>query len=220
MGMPARMQGPSQAESLDDPFMAIMSDFIDIIIGDAGQAASRILELSSQFLSSSAKVALQNFHDLYFGGEKMNLNKEAVNREVDDIFDQVLTQVAAGHEVASCDITVHEDASTKQSRLMLSGLQKQLETIISLDSGIREKLVPVLTTMQFEDMIKQRLTHIRNGWQAVHKATVEGVKEFDDMAQELGTSLSSNLERKLYYSVVLGTEPPPGSENDGMVFEF
>lgn len=219
MGAPALKQGPQQLELIDDPFMNIMSTFAELIIADAGAAANQILEISSQFLSSSTKGALKNFHDLYFGSAKMTASKEDVNREVDDIFDQVSAQVAQGKEVADAEIIIKENAEAKQSRLLLSGLQKQLETIISLDAGIRKKLVPILQTLQFEDMIKQRLTHICTAWAATKTATDQGCEDFRKLAEDIGAGLSSAEERKLYYEIVLDTAPPDSGFEEVLMFD-
>ena len=220
MGMPAHKIGPSQASIIDAAFLQILSDFVEAIVADAGQATSRILDLSSQFLSSNAKSALQNFHDLYFGGDQITTSKEEMNREVDDLFEQAKAQLASKGDVTAGDLKLNEDERAKQFRLTLSGLQKQLETIVSLDAGIREKLVPVLTTMQFEDLIKHRLAHIRDGWKKANDASAAGLKDFQAVADELAGLCSSNEERKLYYNVVLGKEPPQGAAEDVLMFEF
>ena len=220
MGMPALKRGPNQAAIIDEAFMQVLSEFVDAIVSDAGQAASHILDLSSQFLSSNAKSALQNFHDLYFGGEQIAASKEEMNREVDDLFEQAKLQLANDGAINSADLKMNEDDKAKQARLTLSGLQKQLEGIISLDEGIREKLVPVLTTMQFEDMIKHRLSHIREGWQKAAAASAAGERDFAKIAEDLAALCSSNEERKLYYNVVLGKEPPKGAAEDVLMFEI
>lgn len=198
-------------EELDQNFIKVIEAFSVTIMGHARSSTEYILEISNKFLDENAKTALQDFHNLYFG-ECSNLKNvsEQVNAEVDDLFDSIQDMMNNG--VNTNDIIIQENTSDKVNRLSMAGLQKRLEMIISLDTGIREKLIPVLHSMQFEDFLHQRLTHVQALWKTVlqclndNKTTVP----LQTIKSNLAKLPSSVMEREHFYRIVLKQEPPSG----------
>ena len=194
----------SKLSAYDKAFLEIMQGMTNLVQTQARQSAEYILEISKTFLDEKAKNSLLEFKSMYFGngGQVHNLS-DATNKEVDQLFDSLQASVASGAK----DIDVHETDTQKQQRLTLSGLQKRLEMIISLDDGIKEKLLPVLSSMQFEDMIQQRLSHIHKLWQVLLEDNPMAV----EMLSDLPTSIK---EREQFYRLVLGTEVPEEKKQD------
>lgn len=201
-------------EALDTTFQAIVRDYCDVIIGNASSSVGKILDLSSQFVDKSASKALKDFRDLYFFNDKIGNEAAAINASVDDIFDDLQEKIAAGEEVDYDESADRRAEVMSQNRMALSGLQKQLEQIITLDKNIKQRLLPVLASMQFEDMIRQRIEHVRDGWQLVIASLDESPAHMKEKLEEISLSLTSGSEKSEYYPRVLDREPPADIDDE------
>jgi hypothetical protein len=198
---------------LDEIFKFIVTDFSDLIIESAGEAVNNILNLSSSFIDKKAQQALKDFRGLYFFNKEIADESVAINKSVDDIMEDLQAKMAAGEEVDYVENSNGDSSDISQNRMALSGLQKQLEQIISLDQNIKDKLLPVLSSMQFEDMIRQRLEHVRDGWNEIIANQSKEVDEFKAVLEKIGDSLTSSSEREAYYPKLLNKEAPKGIED-------
>ena len=209
-------------EDFDNKFFTLFNALSTSVKRTAGQSASHILGLSSNYLSKEASKALKDFHELYFADAVSDGDKEKVNSEVDDIMDEVLTAMNEGKTDQELSDAIQEDESLKNARLAISGVQKELETIISLEEGIREKLMPVLSSMQFEDSMRQRLEHIESGWSKVVSDLHNiGDVQVDQVGSEIADLTSSIDETTEFYKTVLKKDPPEDAMSDeGMITFF
>ncbi len=203
---------------IDDAFLSIMRDWAEMTSVAAAGAVEMILRNSGEYLSSEQQKAVSDFHDLYFSDADVAASKEAMNREVDDIFDAVQADMAGGGAPADLR-AVKENDEAKRTRLSLSGVQKQLETIIQLETGLKEKLVPVLTSMQFEDAIKQRLQHMVEAWNFSLTSPPKSEAEVTAMAESIAKTLSSAVERQAFYPNVLKRTAPKDIVDDMTLFD-
>lgn len=203
---------------IDDAFLSIMRDWAEMTSVAAAGAVEMILRNSGEYLSSEQQKAVSDFHDLYFSDADVAASKEAMNREVDDIFDAVQADMAGGGAAADLR-AVKENDEAKRTRLSLSGVQKQLETIIQLETGLKEKLVPVLTSMQFEDAIKQRLQHMVEAWNFSLTSPPKSEAEVTAMAESIAKTLSSAVERQAFYPNVLKRTAPKDIVDDMTLFD-
>ena len=203
---------------IDDAFLSIMRDWAEMTSVAAAGAVEMILRNSGEYLSSEQQKAVSDFHDLYFSDADVAASKEAMNREVDDIFDAVQADMAGGGAAADLR-AVKENDEAKRTRLSLSGVQKQLETIIQLETGLKEKLVPVLTSMQFEDAIKQRLQHMVEAWNFSLTSPPKSEAEVTTMAESIAKTLSSAVERQAFYPNVLKRPAPKDIVDDMTLFD-
>jgi hypothetical protein len=205
-----------KGQNLDEAFLKIVHDWAQLISEGAGSAVEKILSSSGDYLSADQQKAVSDFHDLYFASGSVVESKEAMNREVDDLMDAIQAEMAGGAPAISL---VKEDEDAKRTRLSLSGVQKQLETIIQLETGLKDKLVPVLTSMQFEDAIKQRLTRMVDGWKWSLEAQPQSADAVAAVAEKIGSSLGSAVERQAFYPNVLKREAPKDLVDDITMFE-
>jgi hypothetical protein len=203
---------------LDDAFLSIMKDWTELTTSCAEGAVASILKNSGEYLSTDQQRAVQDFHDLYFGDGDVTATKEAINREVDDLVDAIQNELATGADASKLK-SLKEDEDAKRSRLSLSGVQKQLETIIQLETGLKEKLVPVLTSMQFEDAIKQRLSRMVQAWHLSLDATPETAQDVEVIGEQIAMTLGSAAERQAFYPNVLQREPPKDAIEDMSLFD-
>lgn len=205
---------------LDEIFLGLLRDYTQAIMAHARASTEFILKVSGNFLGIKAQTALNDFHSLYFGaGRVMNQASVDVNKEVDIILKSIRDLMDQRGEVEGTKII--ENEKDKIQRLSISGLQKQLEMIISLDEGIREKLIPILSSMQFEDMLTHRLQHIVYIWEKViefFRSPVSG--DPAQLTEELKEVPTSQSERRDFYLLVLGQEPPAGINDKQSIFDI
>lgn len=197
----------SQDLNVDEVFLKLMTDWTLLSSHSAEQAVMKILNNSGEYLSDEQMKAVSNFHDLYFEDDEVSNSKEDMNREVDDLIDAI----RSGADESDIDAIAHrvdEDEDAKKTRLSLSGVQKSLETIIQLEDGLRDKLIPVLTSMQFEDTIKQYLNRLVFAWKTSIESGMDKPEDVAEVAERIAMRLGTQYEREVYYPRVLGQEAP------------
>jgi DNA repair ATPase RecN len=169
---------------------------------------------------------VNEFHKLYFAETEISEQKEKINKEVDSLFEALKGQLDAGISPDNLGVGIEERLDAKEARLTLAATQKQLETLISLDQNIKRKLLPVLSSLQFEDMVKQILQRQTKTWNAVKKH-LEAVENRSVRAQdqiELCTKIKKDCigtqyERRAFYVSVLKETPPLDVENSENWFD-
>lgn len=186
----------------DQTFLNIFEGISNAVIEATANSVNHIMAASNEFLSSKAQKALADFHALYFDSANLTNEKSDINKDVDDLFDEIKAHVESGGDVDKKIAGIREDEEKKQMRLSLSAIQKELESVISLDAGVRKKLVPVLTSMQFEDQVRQVLTRLPKIWQIV--LDEEKRKTLPDkIISSIQSLLTSKLEQEAFFKEVL-----------------
>lgn len=193
--------------SLDDAFLDIVSDWVKLTTSSAEKAVQTILQSSGQYLTGDHKNALSDFYTLYFADADLDNSKQSINRDVDELFDVIQAKIASEGDAADLS-GIEERAEAKQARLSLSGVQKQLETIIQMEAGIKQKLLPVLSSMQFEDALRQRLTRMEQAWRQILAEDPKDDASFQDVSEKIAKSLGSSAERQAFFPSVLKKSPP------------
>ncbi|MBF0443751.1 MAG: hypothetical protein HQK54_17720, partial [Oligoflexales bacterium] len=208
-------------EEFDSLFLTIYLELKEKALMRAQKCTEEVFNLSCSFISRSAQDVLRRFHDLYFaGGFRMEDQKEVINKEVDNIIDQIQTKLESGENSESLK-DIKEDETLKVERLGLAGIQKRLEGLITLESGIRDKILPSLSSMQFEDAVCQRLDHIEAAWNMVlNRKLFEDETRLEETSREIAELCSSIEETEIYYTIVLKEEPPKGGANPTDILYF
>ena len=192
---------------LDKIFMSIMVDNIASIVKLAKDSSEYILDLSSNYLNDNTKSALEEFYNLYFANNsKVQEESTSINNEIDSMIDQLQNLQSQG--VTLNDDSLEESEEKKLYRLSISGIQKKLESIISMDADIKKKIHPILNSMQFEDSISQRLSHVKRIWVNVIENESEFSSNPEEVAKKMAKYLTSVDETADYYKIVLKEDPP------------
>lgn len=197
---------------LDDLMLTLIKEQFNSITQLAAESTKNILELSNGFMDENARNAVHDFHKLYNSSSAIDKTASEVNQHVDTVFQAMVEKMKSqGIESLSTE-DIHESETETLNRLSLSGIQRRLEMIISLDTGITEKLVPILSSMQFEDSLNQRISHLIDMWnevlQPVHLPGEEAAKSLFDSLRQLSSKCSSINETADFYECVLHEEPP------------
>ncbi len=206
-------------QAFDTTFASIFQDLRQVMIDSTGCNTERVMKLASEYMNRSAYDALQQFHGLYVSRNSMERKKEEINRNVDDLFDAIQSKVAAGESTDNIISSTVEDDAAKRERLGLAGLQKQLEGLITLNEGIKAKVLPALSTMQFEDAMTQRLDHILGGFQKVlANLAAPNPEDWRTVGEAMAVSTTSLEETASFYRIVLKEEPPAGGAPEDILF--
>jgi hypothetical protein len=210
--------GPELVE-FDLIFLSIFKALKAQALDGAQECTDAIFKLSASYVNKPAFDALKRFYELYFGSGDIEASKERINQEVDDLVASLQEKISAGESLDD----VETGAEYEQERLGLAGVQKQLESLITLDSGIKQQILPALTTMQFEDAINQRLEHVKSAWSKFVNYFAEGGgfnQDAEKVAREMAEACSSVDEAKTFYRLILDEEPPEGYETRSIFLEF
>lgn len=199
-----------QLKQMDDAFMAIVKDLSVKTVKNAGSAVENILEISAKFIDKKAKNAIDDFRSIYFENDEVRAETTKINDDVSDMVEELQRRAEMGEDLSA--ISTAEDVnndSDAMNRMAISALQKKLEQIISFDEAIKNHLLPVLSSMQFEDIIRQRLEHIATMWiLAISVMDDKAMNDFSDVAEQMGACLTSFDERRVFYPAMLDREPP------------
>jgi hypothetical protein len=208
-------------EELDVIFLKIFEALAQSALAGAAACTGAIFELSSNYMDKPAFDSLRKFYDLYFSSSDIDKKKDEVNADVDDIVSTLQARLEAGESIDEAS-GVDENEDLRRQRLSLSAVQKQLEGLIVLDSGIKEQVLPALASMQFEDAIRQRLSHVVHAWWRIGDVLHQDLnpEQLEEVARELAKVLSSVDETKTFYELVLNEKPPEGQDQRSIFIEF
>ncbi len=206
-------------EEFDNIILDIFENLGKHAIKGASDSTDAVFRLSANYLDRPAFVALKKFYDLYFGDCQIEEEKDSINQEVDEIVSQIKSKIDEGGSLED----VKEDEFLKRKRLGLAAVQKQLEGLITLNSGIKNQILPALSSMQFEDAVSQRVDHIIKSWKTIQKelfCSTVSKDEIEGIALKLANICSSVDETRDFYTIVLKEEPPEGETNRSVFLEF
>ncbi|NRA45032.1 MAG: hypothetical protein HRU09_08780 [Oligoflexales bacterium] len=213
-------------EDWDQIFLGITQDFYVEVSNCARENVLQVLELSKNFLAKDTHKSLKEFHDLYFGSKNQAQKTESYNNDVSDFVEHLQKKMEAGEDISHESVEdgssqVHALKVSEKDRLNLSQIQKQMESLITLDKSLKEKLSPILASMQFEDMMRQRLEHLERGYELICKLEAEPSEaQINAIISELDELCSSQSETTEFYEEVKKEEPPTGIKPQGLVFKF
>ena len=212
-------------EEWDQIFLGITKDMYQEVCNCARENVLQILELSKNFLAKDTHKSLKEFHDLYFGSGNNALKTETYNDDVSNFVEHLQKKMKEGEDLSN---DFSNDSSplkalelSEKDRLHLSQIQKQMESLITLDKSLKEKMSPILASMQFEDMMRQRLEHLERGYElACNLEADPGADAIEAIVSELSELCSSQTETTEFYEEVKKEEPPTGIKPQGLVFKF
>ncbi len=208
-------------EELDVLFLEIIEQLGEDAVGGASHCTQAVFELSAKYMDKPAFDTLRKFYDLYFDRGELEKKKDEVNSAVTDMVEFLQEKLAAGEDISE-STEFEESEEIKRQRLSLSAVQKQLEGIIVLDAGIKEEILPALSSMQFEDAVRQRMQHaVAAWWKVVEILPMEySGEELIDLARTIGNTMTSMEEIRDFYQIVLKEQPPEGNDHRSVFIEF
>ncbi len=183
----------------DNLSIKLLSALANNALGNISSSAGKMLDVACLFFDKDLSEALLNFHKLYLENSQLDAQKDDINQQADAIFE-------AAQSSSSAQLDVNFTDSSQQKINELANVQKELEALIQQDAHIKERMVPVMQCMQYEDLISNRIQRLIQCWEymvsLLNSKTVVNVSEalttFNDF-------LSSEDEHHRFFEWVLKT---------------
>ncbi len=214
--------------NLHTTFSLILAHCLNAAKEDTAKAVEEILAHSKNYLGNQAHDALKDYYHLYFSdAEDVEASKTEANDDVTAIFEAATKALHEEDEESlrkMADASGDGDKEKNESRLRLSAINKKLEAIIRADASVKEKLLPIISNIQFEDLVNHRLHHIDTMWQNTFQMLSKGLspqkekKELNQFRDEFSHLCSSVAEKKAFYPIMLKEEAPEEDAQDSGVF--
>lgn len=179
----------------------ISIEMFHLLVTSIHNSTEIIMNGTLGYLNQAESHAMTQFYELYQDQFKTIVPKaDKINRDIDDIVKDLKDKQDKGEL-----LDFNDEGPTKTERLGITGIQKQLEVIARLDSGIKEKITPLLQELQCEDILRQKVEHLAFSLSEFQKFAA-GCVLTSDQDIEVGEFLSKIFnaftmfeERRIFY---------------------
>ena len=184
----------------DNLSIKLLSALANNALGNISSSAGKMLDVACLFFDKDLSEALLNFHKLYLENSQLDEQKDDINQQADAIFEAAQSNSAA-------QVSVNFNPDSQQKINELANVQKELEALIQQDSHIKQRMVPVMQCMQYEDLISNRIQRLIQCWE--YMVSLLNSKTDVNVTQALTTFndfLSSEDEHHKFFEWVLKTQ--------------
>ena len=184
----------------DNLSIKLLSALANNALGNISSSAGKMLDVACLFFDKDLSEALLNFHKLYLENSQLDEQKDDINQQADAIF-----EAAQSNSAAQVNVNFNPDSQQKINEL--ANVQKELEALIQQDAHIKQRMVPVMQCMQYEDLISNRIQRLIQCWQ--YMVSLLNSKTDVNVNQALTTFndfLSSEDEHHKFFEWVLKTQ--------------
>ncbi|MFK7825862.1 MAG: hypothetical protein AB8G05_17040 [Oligoflexales bacterium] len=210
-------------EDWDKMMVSLGNEMFALAKACAAENVKNVLEISKNFLDQDVHQSIDNFYNLYFKNDKALKQSEDFNSIVDHVVESIQGSMNNSNEPSEETLkkaTMVLNVGEKE-RLALSQAQKQIETLISMQDSIREKVAPILASMQFEDMMRQRVDHLEIGFEKISQLSESCTEEeISKVIADLEKLCASKEETIEFYEEVKKEDPPDNFMNKSNVITF
>jgi len=143
----------------DNLSIKLFSQLAQNALNNISSSAGKMLDVACLFFDKDASSAMLDFHKLYLEQSQLNDHKDEVNQQADDIL-----AAAQAANFSSSDLP-QDELQTSAEHQHLANVQKELEALIQQDEHIKQRMVPVMQCMQYEDLISNRIQRLISCWE-------------------------------------------------------
>jgi len=189
----------------DKSFFNIYSGLSDYMLENVQQSVTHIIKLSEEFLGGDATQAIHDFHRLYEANSEIDAYKDSINEHVDDLIDYIQNHDAI-NDVEEKEIITHLDqGELTASRLSFAALQKDIEALVTLESEIKEKVLPIIHSLKFEEQMVSCLKRTERILKKAIDLANQNDGPFDSLsaALELLDLIPNERDKALFYTAFL-----------------
>jgi hypothetical protein len=184
----------------DNLSMKLMTALAGNALNNISSSAGKMLDVACFFFDQDISNSLLNFHKLYLENGHLDEHKDDINQQADEIF--------AAAQGLNCESVKLDFDETSQKKIAeLANVQKELEALIQQDNLIKERMVPVMQCMQYEDLISNRIQRLILCWEYM-MILLRKPKDFDmdNALQRFHGFLSSEDEHQQFFKHVFKCE--------------
>jgi len=143
----------------DNLSIKLFSQLAQNALNNISSSAGKMLDVACLFFDKDVSSAMLDFHKLYLEQSQLNDHKDEVNQQADDIL------AAAQAANFSSSSLPQDELQTSAEHQHLANVQKELEALIQQDEHIKQRMVPVMQCMQYEDLISNRIQRLISCWE-------------------------------------------------------
>ncbi len=173
-------------------FSALAENAIDNISSSAG----KMLDVACLFFDKDVSATLLDFQKLYIENSHLDHHKDSANQQADNILEAAMN--ANGEDPLIPEFDHHPEIEK------LANIQKELEALIQQDEHIKQRMIPVMQCMQYEDMVANRMKRLLKCWE--YMVSILNSRQDRNITSTLSTFdsfLASEDEHKQFYNIVL-----------------
>ena len=209
-------------KEFDELMVKIINETLSLAKTSASESVKNVIELSKNYLAENVHDALENFHNLYFDNEKVQKQSDDINSIIDHVVGSMQEDMKND---SLSDETIKKASKMlnigEKERLSISQAQKQIESLIATQDAIKSKVAPVIASMQFEDLMRQRIEHLEAGYQKVSELDENcSEEEISEVIDFLECLCASKEETEEFYEEVKKEDPPEGFVTQSKVIAF
>ncbi len=182
----------------DNLSINLLSQLAQNALNNISSSAGNMLDVACMFFDKDVSKAIVDFHTLYSEQDHLTEHKDAVNQQADDIL-----QAAQDPNFSLENLKQGQNLQAGE-QLELANIQKDLEALIQQDAHIKQRMVPVMQCMQYEDLISNRIQRLISCWSCLVSLLIDPDNvDIPYALQTLDSFQSSNDEHERFYQYVL-----------------
>ncbi len=182
----------------DNLSINLLSQLAQNALNNISSSAGNMLDVACMFFDKDVSKAIVDFHTLYSEQDHLSNHKDAVNQQADDIL------LAAQDPNFSLENLKQGQNQQDGEQLELANIQKDLEALIQQDTHIKQRMVPVMQCMQYEDLISNRIQRLISCWSCLVSLLIDPDNvDIPYALQTLDSFQSSIDEHEIFYQYVL-----------------
>jgi hypothetical protein len=182
----------------DNLSISLLSKLAQNALNNISASAGNMLDVACMFFDKDVSKAIIDFHTLYSENGQLSDHKDAVNQQADDIL-LAAQDPNFSHEPLNSGQSLHNS-----EQLELANIQKNLEALIQQDAHIKQRMVPVMQCMQYEDLISNRIQRLISCWSSLVSLLMDpDSTNIPYTLQTLEGFQSSTDEQAMFYRYVL-----------------
>ena len=194
----------------DNLSIKLFSQLAKNALNNISSSAGKMLDVACLFFDKDVSSAMLDFHKLYMEQSQLNDQKDAVNQQADDI----LAAAQDPNFSATEPLSAQELQSSAENE-HLANVQKELEALIQQDEHIKQRMVPVMQCMQYEDLISNRIQRLISCWELmVSLLNSHDTPDIPKALNAFNDFQSSFDEHKKFYHHVLQANYEDYEEHD------
>ncbi len=184
----------------DSTFTEVFSGLSDLLLKNVQSSVKQVLDLSENFLNEDVSKAIHDFHHLYESSVDIHSYKDQIDQNVDKLIDFIQNNSNTDAKKEEELLNQFDDEQISASRLSFAALQKDMEALITLEEDIKDKVMPILHGLQFEDQMSSNIRALDKSLKGLLELLYNGESTFDadKAAHFVLDNLHSAKEREFF----------------------
>ncbi len=197
------MDNSQRLEDYDHLCVNILTGLATNAVDNIAASAIEILEVTCLFFNRDITEKMTAFNKLYASNSELDTKTDQINHEAERLVAAVQNGQIKKLTARAGDSNDLIEENTSISHL--ADIQKDLEAMIHQDEKIKQRLVPVMQCMQYEDLIINRIHRLIECWKNIINASSSDI-DIKKIIVSFDQHLATENEYIIFYTCVLGLD--------------